>query len=543
MEGVHENANKGINEQEESTDSNPSPLYSDTKLNKKLRSKVWDTFVPCFVDGKLARAECKHCHQVLKCIGANGTGSLLRHQANCSTRTQKSISADKNTEIQSHKEIALSEQVIPTGANWKNQEVKHNYSREEIIRVSSMYGHHPTMMELDRFKKLVAYLNPTVKIPSFIDLNVHSWKSFEEEESKLKEKLVTLRSRVCLSAYVWHYNPCLAFLCLSVHYIDDEWKQQQKIIRFRHVDPSCNAKELSNVIFVAIEEWHLGGKVFSIILDDAFIDDTVASEVKTSLQKWNKLAANHSLFVVRYATHLLDQVIQLWVVKKEVHEADRYRHSREEEAFSKVREKMKRKFMECWTVCFMHFFMPMVMDPNYRLKHIMSHLDFNAFDDDRKDYLQQVHDTLASLFNEYSNLKEDPNSASGAKTSKEAVVDGDMLMEYYFHSKYPYGARPLSEFDQYLQEPCLTTGESSVLQWWKEHHLTYPTISQMARDILALPCSTDCKEATRTARMAITESGYKYWVERLVCVQNWLKTAGMTCSLHVSLFHPVAYLH
>jgi hypothetical protein len=206
---------------------------------------------------------------------------LVPEQKNLSSN---SISTDNNMEIHSHKHIALCEEVIPTGTNWKS-EVKQNYSREEIIRLSSMYGHRPTMMQLDRFNKLVAYLNPTVKILSFIDLNMHSWRPFEEKQSKLKEKLVTLRSPVCLSAYVWHYNSCMAFLCLTVHYIDDEWEQQQKIIRFCHVGPSCNAKELSNVKFTAIEEWHLGGKLFSIILDDAFIDDTVASEVKTRLQK------------------------------------------------------------------------------------------------------------------------------------------------------------------------------------------------------------------------------------------------------------------
>ncbi|CAL5081280.1 unnamed protein product [Urochloa decumbens] len=682
MEEVHVNANEGIGGQEEGSDSNPSPLYSDTKLNKRLRSKVWETFMPCFVDGKLARAECKHCHQVLKCIGTNGTGSLLRHQANCSTGTQKrsrqhehtslpdpkqqklpflsssqkkclgitdafpaqrlawpgactndkntknqevgqngshdkfvvheqknlashSIPADKSMENEAHGGIALSEQVIPTGTNGKNQEVKQNHSHEEIVRALSMHGHHPSMIGLDRFKELVAYLNPMVKTPSFFDLTVDSWKLFQEEESKLKKKLVALRNRVCLSAYVWHCNPRLAFLCLSVHYIDDEWEKQQKIIRFRAVDPSCNAKELSNIMLKAIEEWHLGGKVFSIILDDAFIDDTVALNVKASLQKWNKLAANHSLFVVRYATHLLDQVVQvgldeldtymeksakfskhtmgstgsvlqdsncsyapskedwklaqricgmlqgfhkhmdfthnfpspaiffekLWAVKKKVHlKASIYREpyfvSRKlEEAFSRVREKMQRKFRECWNGCFMHFFMPMAMDPNYRLKYVMSHLDVDTFDNDKEDYLQQVHDTLASLFNEYSNLKE-PYSTSGAKTSKETIVDGDMLMDYYFHSKYPYSAGPLSELDQYLQEPCLTTGESSVLQWWKEHHLTYPTIARMALDILAVPCSTDCKEATRTARIAMTESASKHQVEQFVCVQDWLKPAG-----------------
>jgi hypothetical protein len=31
----------------------------------------------------------------------------------------------------------------------------------------------------------------------------------------------------------------------------------------------------------AIEDWGLDDKVFSIILDDAFVDDSVASKIKT----------------------------------------------------------------------------------------------------------------------------------------------------------------------------------------------------------------------------------------------------------------------
>lgn len=152
--------------------------------------------------------------------------------------------------------------------------------------------------------------------------------------------------------------------------------------------------------------------------------------------------------------------------------------------------------------------MPMVMDPKYRPRHVLSRLrlDCDTFDDNMDDYLQEVLDTLASLFNEYSNLVEDHNNTSGAKTSKETIVGGDMLIKYFYQSEYPYGERPLSELHQYLQEPCLTTGDSSILEWWKEHESTYPIIAQMAHDILALPCSIDCKVASRTAGIAITES-------------------------------------
>jgi hypothetical protein len=44
-------------------------------------------------------------------------------------------------------------------------------------------------------------------------------------------------------------------------------------------------------------------------LDDAFIDDSVALNVKSNLQEQNPLAANRSFFVVPSAAHLPDRVI------------------------------------------------------------------------------------------------------------------------------------------------------------------------------------------------------------------------------------------
>jgi hypothetical protein len=168
------------------------------------------------------------------------------------------------------------------------------------------------MMDHGGLRKSVGYLNPMVEMPSYADLMSTFLDVFDNEKAKLKEKLAALCSRVCLSIYVWHYDPLSAFLCLSVHYIDDEWERQQKIILFRAMDTICSAEEMSDIILLAIRDFGLCGKVFSIILDDAFIDDSVASNVKAHLQKRpNSSCANRSLFVVRYGTYLLDQVIQV----------------------------------------------------------------------------------------------------------------------------------------------------------------------------------------------------------------------------------------
>ncbi|KAL6655656.1 hypothetical protein ACP70R_006482 [Stipagrostis hirtigluma subsp. patula] len=81
MEDVVENANIEITEQEESTGSFLSSLFLGTMPNKRLRSKVWGDFIPTFVDGKVTRAECMQCHQVLNCSSSYGTSNLLKHQA------------------------------------------------------------------------------------------------------------------------------------------------------------------------------------------------------------------------------------------------------------------------------------------------------------------------------------------------------------------------------------------------------------------------------------------------------------------------------
>uniref|UniRef100_A0A453FGF4 HAT C-terminal dimerisation domain-containing protein n=2 Tax=Aegilops tauschii subsp. strangulata TaxID=200361 RepID=A0A453FGF4_AEGTS len=588
VNGVEHAAGNANNEQDESTDSAPSPLLLGAKPKKRLTSK-------------------------------------------CSPgiQTQKRQKNQEAIQNGSHEEPAAPEQknlalpVLSTDQNKKNQGTDQNISREELVRIFAMHGHASRMVEQGDFWKLLTDLNPAVKIPSRFDLKNETFDLFDQEKAKLREKLTALPCRVCLSAYVWHYSPLQAFLCLTVHYIDDEWEKQKKIIKFSPVDPSCSQEELSHIILRAIGEWGLDDKVFSTILDDAFIDDSVASNVKTSLQKRNKVAANRSLFVARYATHLLDEVIQVgldeldtiientskcskmhptpslahyhkrryasaddwkkaqkickylqdfnrykdsvhkspipdkvfdkvWNVKEKVLRntgIDRFKtlaevflRDKEEEGISVMRRNMEKKFKKRWKVCFLQFCMPMVMDPKYHLEHIKSRIQAftvqSAYtvDGDIDDFICEVHDTLLNLYGEYSDQAQEPDCTSWSKIWMGEFIGRDILHELYLCSEYPYRQRPLTELDDYLQEAqLLPAGESSVLQWWKEHSLTYPSIGRMARDILALPCRTDCKAATRTAKLVMSESGNKNRVESLVCIQDWLAPAGNTTSVESNL--------
>ena len=56
----------------------------------------------------------------------------------------------------------------------------------------------------------------------------------------------------------------------------------------------------------------------------------------------------------------------------------------------------------------------------------------------------------------------------------------------------------IDEFEQYLADPLVSYSylESfDILTWWKENALRYPSVSLMARDILAIPVTSVASEA------------------------------------------------
>ena len=94
-----------------------------------------------------------------------------------------------------------------------------------------------------------------------------------------------------------------------------------------------------------------------------------------------------------------------------------------------------------------------------------------------------------------------------------------------------------NELDRYLKDELLPQKEEvDILEWWKTNVSKYPVLSTMARDILAIPASTVPSESAFSTggrvvsdyRRSLTPST----VEVLICLQDWLKLAGMYCFIY-----------
>ena len=86
------------------------------------------------------------------------------------------------------------------------------------------------------------------------------------------------------------------------------------------------------------------------------------------------------------------------------------------------------------------------------------------------------------------------------------------------------------EVDRYLLDPIEKPAENDdwkILDWWKLNGGKYPNLQSLARDILAIQVSTVASESSfNTGRRVINpyrSSLNPKTVEKLICLQNWLK--------------------
>ena len=75
------------------------------------------------------------------------------------------------------------------------------------------------------------------------------------------------------------------------------------------------------------------------------------------------------------------------------------------------------------------------------------------------------------------------------------------------------------EFVRYLTDPLLPRSCSelfNILTWWKENETRYPTLSLMARDILAVPITSVASELVSKARYVFL-TNIIIWTNTYLC--------------------------
>lgn len=232
----------------------PNPIEgwctSEEMASKKHRkSSVWNFFV---LSRDETRAKCKTCNKIFSALSKAGTGHLSRHVRKCgepsTDPTQPKIS-----------------QYHPHGFTFN-----YETDRDELATYI-VHSEQPFLLsEDDPFNHYIKKaLQPQHKKISRKTIRSAAMKMFLECKQKLIDELGNLPCRVSLTADAWDSTYGYHYLCVTCHWVDNEWVLQKRIIHFKMLESPHTGLNIAHHIMSSIDTYNLRNKIMSMTFDNA----------------------------------------------------------------------------------------------------------------------------------------------------------------------------------------------------------------------------------------------------------------------------------
>ncbi|PKU62729.1 Putative AC transposase [Dendrobium catenatum] len=289
-----------------------------------MTSVVWGHYemLPNTSDGK-QKCKCKKCGTTYLCDSKNGTGNLRRHLENCKKRNMRDIGQlilQTNTESFDHAEF------------------------RDLFTASIIMHDLPFQcVEWVGLRAVLLYLRRDLQLISRNTARNDCKKLFLKEKCNLMEQLSKVTSRICLTSDLWTSINTDGFICLTAHYIDNDWHLQKKIITFSFMPPPHDGISLFEQLQLLLVEWKIENKLFSITLDNASANNSCVDYLKNHLNLRDALIMEGAFFHIRCTAHIINLVVQEGL--KDIDSATG--KIRESIKYVKGSQARKQKFLDC----------------------------------------------------------------------------------------------------------------------------------------------------------------------------------------------------
>ncbi|KAL2943346.1 Zinc finger BED domain-containing protein RICESLEEPER 1 [Bienertia sinuspersici] len=334
------------------------------KKPKRLTSVVWNHFERV-KKADICYAVCVHCNKRLSGSSNSGTTHLRNHLMRClkrsnydvtqllakrrkkdNTVTLTSYNFDDGQPKDDHIPVAAikfepepkREDAISIGSSKFDQE----RSRMDLARMIILHGYPLAMVDHIGFKVFVKNLQPMFDIATNSALELDCIAIYEKEKQKVYGVIGRLSGRISVAVDLWNSPENARYLCLTAHYIDEEWKLQKKILNFIMIDAAHTEDIHSEVVIKCLMDWDIERSLFSMTFGDLFTSDDIVSRIRDHLSQNRPLLSDGRLFDVRCAAHALKLLVgdAIDAVREVIHKI------RESIRYVKSTQTMQGKFNE-----------------------------------------------------------------------------------------------------------------------------------------------------------------------------------------------------
>ncbi|KAK5784426.1 hypothetical protein PVK06_038950 [Gossypium arboreum] len=251
---------------------------------------------------------------------------------------------------------------------------------------------------------------------------------YAKERDHVKEELAKAPGLICLNFDNWnlkHTND--EYICITAHWVDENWKLQKRIIRFRALFPPYDGLNIADELVLCLSQWGIDNKIFSITLDNASYNDIMVSCLKNRFCANQAILCDGAFFQVRCCAHILNLI-----VKAGLELADD------------------------------------VVDPRYKLNYVQ-YCFTTIYDIHASDFVETILSNLRLLFDEYVKKSKSTSSslAGSSNVSDKNPVDSSLDEQNVNSVDFRGDFDESDDYKRYLNESS-TRSEKSQLDIYLE---------------------------------------------------------------------------
>lgn len=293
------------------------------KREKKATSEVWDYFTKSTVEKKVDNgiierevwAKCKRCAFRTRGESTRGTTVFWNH-----LKSKHQLTKGQQ-ELHLQKGVGNSNSTVVQNFKFDPEE-----SLSKFYKAIIMHDYPFKMVDHEFFVNFIKSLRPSFAFKCRTTTRNDIMKIYSDEKKKLFDHFKSLSCRFSATMDMWTSNQNKGYMCITIHWIDDNWEIQKRIICLPHVKGRHSGELLAQEFVKGVTDWNLEKRLFSLTLDNAAANNKCVRAVVKELNNLAKIRKSPPLicggvfFHVRCLCHILNLVAQdgLSVISKSV---------------------------------------------------------------------------------------------------------------------------------------------------------------------------------------------------------------------------------
>ncbi|CAN1789421.1 Zinc finger BED domain-containing protein RICESLEEPER 2 [Linum perenne] len=272
------------------------------------------------------KAECTICKKVLAADPKkNGTSSCTYHAISCQRKLEARLSIAHNEGQQATLSFQPSSGRLSSDKPWVFNQRAIVVALAEMIIIDELPFR---FVEHDGFTRFMIICCPDFRIPCRKTIRTECFKIFLLSKARLKEFFKnSCAGRVSITTDMWTSVQNLNYMCITAHYVGNDWKLHKKIINFTKIT-SHKGDDIGAKLAECLEEWGLKN-VFTVTLDNASTNDVACIFLKEKLETWGTSFMSGRYLHVRCVAHIVNLVVndglnEIGMSVKRVREAVRW---------------------------------------------------------------------------------------------------------------------------------------------------------------------------------------------------------------------------